>query len=255
MFKILDKAKTLLLKRNISTSGRLRSEELFVHRDSKDNNPQTPFDFSEANLKRLAAVIQNYPEGAQRSALSAALDIAQRQIGWLPISAMHKIAELLSVPRMRVYEWATFYTMIKRKFRGKFNIKVCVTTPCMLRGSDCILQVVEEETCCTVGNVSKDGLFGVDIVQCQGACVNAPVVVVDDDYYEDVTIADVQNIIQCLKSGGIPQWGPLSGRFASEPISGPTTLLTPPPQPGFGIQEALLTPSCNPGNPCAPSTK
>ncbi|CAK1540069.1 unnamed protein product [Leptosia nina] len=226
--------------RNFSCSKHLRSEELFVHRDSKDNNPSTPFEFTEANMTRLCAIIQNYPEGCQRSALSAALDIVQRQIGWIPISAMHKVAEILSMPRMRVYEWATFYTMNKRRFRGKFNVKVCVTTPCMLRGSDIILQAVEEATCCCAGSLSADGMFGVDTVQCQGACANAPVIAVDDDYYEDVNVCDVYNIIQTLKCGGIPPWGPQNGRFAAEPITGQTSLCECPPPPGFGIQPDLL---------------
>ncbi|XP_050362577.1 probable NADH dehydrogenase [ubiquinone] flavoprotein 2, mitochondrial [Nymphalis io] len=230
------------LYRNISTSNYFWSEELNVHRDTKDNNAKTPFEFSDANLKRLTAIIQNYPEGFQRSATSAAMDIVQRQMGWVPISAMHKVAEVLNIPRMRIYEWATFYTMIKRRYRGKFNVKVCVTTPCMLRGADTILQVVEETTLCCAGGVSADGLFGVDIVQCQGACVNAPVIVVDDDYYEDVSEYDVHNIIQTLKCGRIPPWGPQSGRFASEPISGKTTLIENPPPPGFGIQAALFRP-------------
>ncbi|XP_045445738.1 NADH dehydrogenase [ubiquinone] flavoprotein 2, mitochondrial-like [Melitaea cinxia] len=249
LHKILHKVEIHKICRTISTSKALCSEDLYVHRDSKDNHALTPFDFSEANLKRLSAIIQNYPVGAQRSALGAAMDIVQRQVGWIPISAMHKVAEVLSVPRMRVYEWATFYSMNKRRFRGKFNVKVCVTTPCMLRGADVILQVVEETTCCCVGSVSPDCLFGVDTVQCQGACVNAPVVVVDDDYYEDVSVCDVQNIIQTLRCGGIPPWGPQSGRFASEPITGQTTLLENPPPPGFGIQAALM--SSNPG-PCPP---
>ncbi|CAH0727349.1 unnamed protein product, partial [Brenthis ino] len=110
----------------------------------------------------------------------------------------------------------------------------------MLRGADDILQVVEEITCCCAGGVSPDFIFGVDKVQCQGACVNAPVIVVDDDYYEDVTVCDVHNIIQTLKCGGIPPWGPQSGRFACEPITGQTTLLEDPPPPGFGIQQALF---------------
>ncbi|CAH0695254.1 unnamed protein product [Spodoptera exigua] len=133
--------------------------------------------------ERIQAIVQNYPEGSQVSAISMAMDIVQRQIGWIPISAMHKVAELLSMPRMRVYEWATFYTMCKRTYRGKFNVKVCKTLPCMLRGSDIILQAVVDATGCPVGGLSEDRMFGVDLVECQGACANAPVVVIDDDYY------------------------------------------------------------------------
>ncbi|CAG9117437.1 unnamed protein product [Plutella xylostella] len=225
--------------RAVSTSSSLGSEELAVHRDSKDNNPNTPFNFTEANMERLEAIIKNYPVGFQRSALAAAVDLAQRQAGWLPVSAMHRVAEVLDMPRMRVYEWATFYTMVKRRFKGKYNIKVCVTTPCMLRGSDQILEVVEKATCCRLGEVSRDGLFGVETVQCQGACVNAPVLVVDDDYYEDVTPDDVCNIINSIRLGTIPSQGPQNGRYAAEPVTGLTTLCGPPPCPGHGLQKAL----------------
>ncbi|XP_045537235.1 NADH dehydrogenase [ubiquinone] flavoprotein 2, mitochondrial [Papilio machaon] len=227
------------LLRNVSTSKQLRSDELVVHRDNPENNPKTPFEFSEANLNRLCAIIQNYPEGAQRSALGAALDLVQRQIGWIPISAMHKVAEILSLPRMRVYEFATFYTMCKRRNRGKFNVKVCVTTPCMIRGSDIILQAVEVATKCKTGGLSEDGVFGVDIVQCQGACANAPVMVVNDDYYEDLTLDNVYEIINALKAGCIPPQGPQSGRFCAEPCCGQASLLEPPPAPGFKLQPAL----------------
>ncbi|KAL4712703.1 hypothetical protein ACJJTC_008000 [Scirpophaga incertulas] len=143
-----------LLLRNLSTTMRVRSEELFVHRYSPDNNPNTPFEFTKHNKARIEALIQNYPDGAQRAALGPILDIVQRQIGWVPISAMHKVADILRIPRVRVYEWATFYTMIKRRSRGKYNVKVCVTTPCMIRGSDCILKAVEDVTCCSVGGLS-----------------------------------------------------------------------------------------------------
>nr|XP_021189800.2 NADH dehydrogenase [ubiquinone] flavoprotein 2, mitochondrial [Helicoverpa armigera] len=230
----------VICSRKVSTTPQLLSDQLVVHRDTPDNNPDIPFQFTEANMKRLTALVQNYPEGSQVSAISMAMDLVQRQIGWIPISAQHKIAELLSMPRMRVYEWATFYTMCKRTYRGKFNVKVCKTTPCMLRGSDIILRAVEEATCCCVGSVSPDKMFGVDLVECQGACANAPVLVVDDDYYEDVTVSDVYNIIQTLKSGGIPPCGPQSGRYAAEPACGLTTLLTCPPPPGYCVQPALF---------------
>ncbi|KAJ0182478.1 hypothetical protein K1T71_001847 [Dendrolimus kikuchii] len=230
-------------KKYISSSMTLGSEELNVHRDSKDNNEKTPFEFTEANMTRIAALIQNYPEGAQRAVVGAALDIAQRQIGWIPISAMHKVAEILNIPRIRVYEWTTFYTMNKRHFKGKFHIKVCITTPCMIRGSDIILAAVEEATCCCAGSVSADGMFGVDTVECAGACVNAPVMVVDDDYFEDVNVCDVYNIIQTLRCGGIPKAGPQSGRFACEPGCGLTSLCEYPPPPGYGLQPALMQPT------------
>ncbi|CAB3240794.1 unnamed protein product [Arctia plantaginis] len=247
MLKLKNILPNVVCARKVYTTPKLTSDELVVHRDSDDNNCETPFQFTEANMVRLAAIIQNYPKGAQRSAISSALDIVQRQIGWVPISAMHKVAELLSIPRIRVYEWATFYTMTKRRFRGKFNVKVCVTTPCMLRGSDIILKAVEEATCCSVGKLSDDKMFGVDIVQCQGACVNAPVMAVDDDYYEDLNVCDVYNIIKTLKAGGIPPPGPQSGRYAAEPYCGQQTLLMCVPEPGYVIVIDVIITSCRRG--------
>ncbi|CAH1639766.1 unnamed protein product [Spodoptera littoralis] len=190
-------------------------------------------------MKRIQAIVQNYPEGSQTSAISMALDIVQRQIGWIPISAMHKVAELLSMPRMRVYEWATFYTMCKREYRGKYNVKICKSLPCMLRGSDFIIRAVEDATGCCAGGLSDDKMFGVDLVECQGACVNAPVIAIDDDYYEDLTVCDVYNIIEKLRCGDIPPSGPQGGRYAAEPCCGLTSLQTGPPPPGYCIQEAL----------------
>ncbi|CAH0592513.1 unnamed protein product [Chrysodeixis includens] len=226
--------------RALSTTPKLLASELVVHRDTEDNNPCIPFQFTEANMKRLVALVQNYPEGSQRSAISGALDLVQRQMGWIPISAMHKVAEILSMPRIRVYEWATFYTMCKRRYRGKYHVKVCKTLPCMLRGSDIILRTVEEATCCTVGGLSPDKMFGVDLVECQGACANAPVIAIDDDYYEDLTVNDVYNIIQTIKCGNIPPAGPQSGRFAAEPACGQCSLLDCPPGPGYCVQQSLF---------------
>lgn len=142
-----------VFSRSIHATARLGgAEQLYTHRDSSDNNPDTPFEFSAENNKRIAAIVAMYPEGHKAAALMPVLDLAQRQHGWLPISAMHKVAEVLGsckssflnfflinifpdMPRMRVYEVATFYTMYNRKPVGKYFIQVCTTTPCMLRGA------------------------------------------------------------------------------------------------------------------------
>uniref|UniRef100_W5M3U0 NADH dehydrogenase [ubiquinone] flavoprotein 2, mitochondrial n=2 Tax=Lepisosteus oculatus TaxID=7918 RepID=W5M3U0_LEPOC len=118
---------------------------LFVHRDTPENNPDTPFEFTPENLKRAEAIVQNYPDGHQAAATLPVLDLAQRQHGWLPISAMNKVAELLDVPPMRVYEVATFYTMFNRKPVGKYHIQICTTTPCMLCNSDSILEAIQNK--------------------------------------------------------------------------------------------------------------
>lgn len=111
------------------------------------------------------------------------LDLAQRQHGWLPISAMHKVAEILNLPRMRVYEVATFYTMFNRRPMGKYHVQICTCTPCWLRDSDSIVEAVTKTTNCELGGTSADKLFTISEVECLGACANAPMFQVNDDYY------------------------------------------------------------------------
>uniref|UniRef100_A0ABI7W9K3 NADH dehydrogenase [ubiquinone] flavoprotein 2, mitochondrial n=1 Tax=Felis catus TaxID=9685 RepID=A0ABI7W9K3_FELCA len=156
---------------------------LFVHRDTPENNPDTPFDFTPENYKRIEAIVGNYPEGHKAAAVLPVLDLAQRQNGWLPISAMNKVAEVLQVPPMRVYEVATFYTMYNRKPVGKYHIQVCTTTPCMLRNSDSILEAIQKKLGIKVGETTPDKLFTLIEVECLGACVNAPMVQINDNYY------------------------------------------------------------------------
>lgn len=125
-----------------------------------------------------------YPEGHKQAAVIPMLDLAQRQNGgWLPLSAMNKVADILSMPRMRVYEVATFYTMFIRYPIGKYHIQICTTTPCMLRDSDSILHTIEKKLGIHVGETTKDKLFTLSEVECLGACVNAPMVQINDDYF------------------------------------------------------------------------
>ncbi|CAJ0950479.1 unnamed protein product [Ranitomeya imitator] len=165
-----------------------------AHRDTPENNPDTPFDFSAENYKRIEAIIGNYPEGHKAAAVIPVLDLAQRQHGWLPISAMNKVAEVLDMPAMRVYEVATFYTMYNRKPVGKYHIQICTTTPCMLRDSDSILAAIQKKLArwCRwhppaegihAGETTPDKMFTLTEVECLGACVNAPMVQINDNYY------------------------------------------------------------------------
>jgi NADH dehydrogenase (ubiquinone) flavoprotein 2 len=215
------------------------SDNLFVHRDTPEDNPNIPFEFTEENKKRVKAIMNIYPEGHKRGAMIPLLDLAQRQQGWLPISAMHKVAEILGLPNMRVYEVATFYTMFLRKPTGKYHIQVCTTTPCMLCGSDEILNAVKSKLGIGVGQTTKDKKFTISEVECLGACVNAPMFAVNDDYYEDLTVEDTIEILDALKNDKQPKAGPRSGRFASEPKTGLTSLTSDPPGPGFGLQAGL----------------
>ncbi|EYB82144.1 hypothetical protein Y032_0366g9 [Ancylostoma ceylanicum] len=212
---------------------------LMVHRDSDVNNTKVKFAFNEENKKRLDAIIANYPEGHKAAALIPALDLAQRQHGWLPISAMHEVARILEVPRMRAYEVATFYTMFNRQPVGKYFLQVCATTPCMLRGAETITETIEKKLGIHVGETTKDGLFTLAEVECLGACVNAPMIQINDDYYEDLTVQDVEDILSDLKAGRRPQPGPRSGRLAAEPMGKMTSLIEEPKGPGFGLQAAL----------------
>ncbi|XP_065178569.1 NADH dehydrogenase [ubiquinone] flavoprotein 2, mitochondrial-like [Sycon ciliatum] len=216
------------------------SDTLFVHRDAPENNPNTPFEFTAGNLKRIETIKANYPKGHENAAsILPVLDLAQRQHGWLPISAMNKVAEVLEVAPMRIYEVATFYTMFNREPMGKFHIQICTTTPCMLRDSTAILDTIRSKLGIKVGETTQDGLFTLSEVECLGACVNAPMVQINDNYYEDLTVDDMEEILDTLTKGGKPKTGPRSGRFAAEPLKGMTTLTEPPTGPGFGLQSDL----------------
>ncbi|SPP89919.1 probable NADH dehydrogenase [ubiquinone] flavoprotein 2, mitochondrial [Drosophila guanche] len=225
--------------RAIATSGVQCSDNLFVHRDTPEDNPNIPFEFTAENKKRVEAIMSIYPEGHKRGAMIPLLDLAQRQYGWLPLSAMHKVAAILGLPNMRVYEVATFYTMFLRKPTGKYHIQVCTTTPCWLRGSDEILETCKQQLGIGIGEISKDKKFTISEVECLGACVNAPMVAVNDDYYEDLTAKDMQEILRDLKADKISPSGPRNGRFASEPKGKPTSLTEEPKAAGFGVQRCI----------------
>jgi len=226
-------------RRLLHSTANLSSDQLFVHRDSKENNADTAFEFTEANLKRAESILKNYPDGHKRAALIPLLDLAQRQHGWLPISAMHRVADYLGVPRMRVYEVATFYTMFMRNPTGKYHIQVCTTTPCWLRGSDVVMDCIKSKLGIQPGETSKDGKFTLSEVECLGACVNAPMLAVNDDFYEDLTKKDTVEILDDLVAGKQPRPGPRSGRFACEPAGGLTSLTEEPTGPGFGVRSDL----------------
>jgi len=227
--------------RSFSRTTPALSDKLFVHRDTPENNTEIPFEFTPENIKRAEAIIRNYPTGHQRAAVMPLLDLAQRQFGWLPISAMHYVADMLEMPKMRVYEVATFYTMYNRDPMGKFHVQICTTTPCMLggMGSDCIMDAIKENLGIEVGETTKDNLFTLSEVECLGACVNAPMVQINDDYYEDLSPKDMHEILDDIKAGKKPKAGPRNNRFACEPEGGLTTLTTPPTGPGFGVRSDL----------------
>lgn len=183
------------------------------------------FEFSADNLARAEMIIKRYPEGRQASAVIPLLDIAQRQHdNWLPRAAMDTVAEMLEMPRIRVYEVASFYTMFNRAPVGKHFIQVCTTTPCWLCGSDDVLKAIKDKTGLTPGHSSDDGRFTVIEVECLGACVNAPMVQVNDDFYEDLNYERMATLIDQMVADAVPSHGSVIGRHGSQAESGPTTL-------------------------------
>jgi NADH-quinone oxidoreductase subunit E len=183
------------------------------------------FEFTEKNMKAAKAFIARYPEGRQRSAVMPLLDLAQRQNdGWLPEGAVDAIAGILGMAPIRVLEVATFYSMYKLQPVGKHLINVCTTTPCWLRGSDEVLHACKKSLGIEVGETTADGEFTLAEVECAGACVNAPVAEIGDEYYEDLDAESMTRIIEALKRGEKPASGSQIGRQTSAPEGGPLVL-------------------------------
>ena len=184
------------------------------------------FEFNAENQDRITKIIAKYPEGRHASAIMPLLDLAQRQHGgWIPRAAMAEIARIAEVAEIRVYEVATFYTMFNLAPVGKFFIQLCRTTPCWLRGSDALRQTAEKKLGIGLGETSDDGLFTMIEVECLGACVNAPMVQINDDYYEDLTVENFENLLdQLAKSDNNVKIGSQIGRQGSAPEGGPLVL-------------------------------
>ncbi|MBN34194.1 MAG: NADH-quinone oxidoreductase subunit NuoE [Rhodospirillaceae bacterium] len=188
-----------------------------------DQQPES-FAFSAENAEKAQAIIAKYPEGRQQSAVMPLLDLAQRQETWVSIAAMDLISDMLDMPAIRVYEVATFYTMYNLEPVGEFLIQVCTTTPCMLRDSDSIVEACRSHLGIDFEETTEDGKFTMMEVECLGACVNAPMVQINDDFYEDLDAEKMLNILDALKRGEKPAIGSQNGRHTSEPASGAKTL-------------------------------
>ena len=177
------------------------------------------FEFSTENQEKTKEILKRYPEGRQASAILPLFDLAQRQCGgWLPGSAIEKITGLLGVSLIRGYEVATFYTMFNLKPVGKYHLQICGTTPCMLRGSEDLQKVCKDHLGITSGETTEDGLFTVNEVECIGACVNAPAVQINDDYFEDLTAESFHKILDDLAAGREVKPGSALGRQGSAPL-------------------------------------
>lgn len=184
------------------------------------------FSFTVENLARAQSIIAKYPAGRQQSAVMPLLDLAQRQNqNWIPVAAMDYIADLLEMPRIRVYEVVSFYTMFHQNPVGQHHIQVCTTTPCWLRGSADIVKTCRDKLHIGFGETTADGLFSMTEVECLGACVNAPMVQINDDFYEDLTPERMSSILDAFRAGQTVQAGSQTGRPGSQAQTGPTSLV------------------------------
>jgi len=183
------------------------------------------FAFTAESTAAAKAVLAKYPEGWQESAVMPLLDLAQRQHdGWLPRAAMDCVADMLGMPPIRVYEVATFYTMYNLAPVGNNHVQVCTNLPCRLRGSEAVVGACKKSLGIEMGQTSDDGQFTLSHAECLGACVNAPMMQIGDDYFEDLDVDSTEAILEKLKAGETPKPGSQTGRHTSEPAGGPTTL-------------------------------
>jgi NADH-quinone oxidoreductase subunit E len=193
----------------------------------------THFAFDATSEAEIARIIAKYPAGKQASAVLPLLWLVQNQMrretgsAWIPRVAMDVVAARLGMPPIRVYEVATFYLMFNTRPIGRWHLQVCTTTPCWLRGSDAVTEACRKFTGIQEwGETSADGLFTMTEVECLGACVNAPILQVNDDFYEDVDATSTERLLAALKSGQPPKPGPMVDRQTSAPVGGPETLTT-----------------------------
>ena len=176
------------------------------------------FSFDRDNMLLAKKILKIYPKNFKESSIMPLLSIAQNQNnGWLPKKAIEYISDFLEIPEIKVLEIATFYSMYNLSPVGKFHIEVCTTSPCMLRGSDEILSFCEKKLAIQVGDISKDKMFSLSRVECLGACVNAPVIKINENYYEDLDLNSTDKLINNLSSNKKIKIGSQSGRKGSEP--------------------------------------
>ena len=188
-------------------------------------NQPLSFKFSKENEAEVKRVIAKYPKGRQASAVMPLLDLAQRQHeNWIPMKAIELIANKLDMAEIRVLEVATFYTMFNLKPVGQFFLQACTTTPCWLRGSDEMMRAIKDRCNISSGETSACGRFSLLEVECLGACVNAPILQVNDNYYEDLDYQTTSKLLESLENGAPLPVGSALGRSGSEAIEGATTL-------------------------------
>ena len=189
------------------------------------NQPEN-FEFDSSSLEAANKIVSKYPEGKQQSAVMALLYIAQKQnANWIPLAAMKYIAKFLDMPYIKVYEVATFYTMYNLAPVGQYYFQVCTTTPCMLRGAYKLVDVCKKKISENENEISKDGKMSWIEVECLGACVNAPMVQINDDYFEDLDEKKLENLIELIKQNKTIKPGSYKGRKSSEPENNRISLM------------------------------
>mmetsp|Transcript_11164 Transcript_11164/g.16171 ORF Transcript_11164/g.16171 Transcript_11164/m.16171 type:complete len:269 (-) Transcript_11164:207-1013(-) len=229
-------ASTLYLTRTLCSTS-LSLSRFIQHLDTPDNTVETKFDFTIENYKRVDSILSKYPANYKQAGIIPLLDLAQRQHGgWLPVAAMDKVAQIVETDPARVYEVASFYTMFNRTKTGKYFLQLCGTTPCMICGSEDIKQTIESHLGIKNGETTKDGLFTLLEVECLGACANAPMIQMNDDYYECLTPKTTIELLEACKEGKPPvmgKWGslPMNGQVSCEGPLGKTSLLSEPEPP------------------------
>ena len=195
-----------------------------IRRPSKEQ-PET-FEFNPVSLEAAKAIITRYPKNKQQSAVMALLYIAQKQnSNWIPLAAMKCIGKYLNMPYVKVYEVATFYTMYNLAPVGKYFIQVCTTTPCMIRGAYKLVEACKEKISENENELSKDQSCSWMEVECLGACVNAPMLQINDDYYEDLDKEKTLKILDKILTGETPKPGSYRGRLNNEPENNRKTLM------------------------------
>ena len=205
------------------------------------------FAFSAESLEKAQFWIAKFPPGRQQSAVIALLWIVQKQEGWVPEPALRVVAEMLAMPVIRVLECVTFYTMFQLEPVGRVaHIQVCGTPPCALCGAGELMQLLEREIG-PKGPVSADGRFSWEEVECMGACANAPMAAINDDYYEDLTAASLKAILDDFRAGRTPPPGSAMGRQATAPVGGPQTLTDPALYDGSRAKPFKLPNTAEPG--------
>ena len=207
-------------------------EEIGVNPPSDNMAEPVSFAFDAESEAEIARVLKKYPPSRKASAVIPLLYVVQHQMrrqtgsAWVPRVAMDVVAARLEMAPIRVYEVATFYFMFNMTPIGRYHLQVCGTTPCWLRGSDEVVRACRDETGITGWKqTSADGMFTMSEVECLGACVNAPILQVDDDYYEDLDYDRTRALLQALRRGERPKPGSTIGRITSAPEGGPNTLL------------------------------